>query len=136
MAPYTHPGTSREVNEARWPQTCIWPCAFEEKKKSKKETRKKYPPHPKHSTKSTAARRPRLTRDGMQGQHQLILSRFHRSRVWGNRHRTAPAISNDDECYTCRDRQNVVMAPCTHPGMKGLFCLKANNGVIMMSCMC
>ena len=29
------------------------------------------------------------------------------------------------------DRQtNSIMAPCTHPGMKRLFCLKAKNGLI------
>ena len=36
MAPCTHPGTSREVNEARWPHTCSRPCAFEEKRNRKK----------------------------------------------------------------------------------------------------
>ena len=28
------------------------------------------------------------------------------------------------------------MAPCTHPGMKRLFCLKAKNGLIMKSFFC
>ena len=51
-----------EVNEARRPSTCSWPCAFEEKKRKK---RKKIPPHPKHTTKSTAARPPRSPRDGV-----------------------------------------------------------------------
>ena len=32
MAPRTHPGTSREVNEERRPHTGSRPCAFEEKK--------------------------------------------------------------------------------------------------------
>ena len=36
MAPCTHPGTSRQVNEARRPHTCSRPCALEEKKKGKK----------------------------------------------------------------------------------------------------
>ena len=61
MAP-THPGTSREIHEARWPRTCSRPCAFEEIKTKKKT--EKNPPHPKHTTKSTAARPPRPTRDG------------------------------------------------------------------------
>ena len=39
MAPCTHSGTSREVNEARWPHACSRPCAFEEKNESKKNTR-------------------------------------------------------------------------------------------------
>ena len=54
--------TSREVNEARRPHTCSRPCAFEEKKEEKHE---KIPPHPKHTTKYTAARRPRPPQDGM-----------------------------------------------------------------------
>ena len=57
----------REVNEARWPHTCSRPCAFEEKRKIEKKTRKKNPPDPKHTTKSTAARRPRPTRDRIRG---------------------------------------------------------------------
>ena len=61
------------VNEARWPHTCSRPCAFEEKKIENKNT-EKTPPDPKHTTKSTAARRPRPTRDGMQGNtsHALV----------------------------------------------------------------
>ena len=54
--------TSREVNEARRLHTCSRPCAFEEKKTKKK---KKIPPHPEHTTKSTAARRPRPPLDGL-----------------------------------------------------------------------
>ena len=44
--PYTHPGTSREVNEARRPHTCSRPCAFEEEKKieRKKNTNNSAPP--------------------------------------------------------------------------------------------
>ena len=53
-------GTSREVNEAMRPHTCSRPCAFEEKKEKKHEM----PPHLKHTTKSTAAQRPRPLRDG------------------------------------------------------------------------
>ena len=33
MAPCTHPGTSREVHEARRPHTCSRPCVFEAKNK-------------------------------------------------------------------------------------------------------
>ena len=62
MAPCTHPGTSREVNEARRPHTCGRPCAFEENKWKKKH--EKIPPHPQHTTKSTAVRRSRLPRNG------------------------------------------------------------------------
>ena len=61
--PCTHPGTSREVKEATRPHTCSRPCAFKEKKNRQK-TRKNNPPHRKHTTKSTAAWRPRPSRDG------------------------------------------------------------------------
>ena len=53
MAPCTHPGTSREVNEARRPHTCRRPCVFEEEKKTKKSA----PPkthHDIHSSPATA----------------------------------------------------------------------------------
>ena len=49
--------TSREVNEAMRLNTCSRPCAFEEKKTEKKNHG--IPPHPKHITKFTAARRDR-----------------------------------------------------------------------------
>ena len=55
--------TCREVNEARRPHTCIRPCAFEEKKTGK---RHEIPPRPKHTSKSSTARRPRSPRDDMQ----------------------------------------------------------------------
>ena len=50
-----NPCTSRDVNEARWPHTCSRPCALEEKKNEEKK-KQENPPHPKHTTKSTAAR--------------------------------------------------------------------------------
>ena len=39
MAPRTHPGTSREVNEERGPHTCRRPGAFEQKKNETKNTK-------------------------------------------------------------------------------------------------
>ena len=48
MEPRTHPGTNREVNEARWPHTCSRPCEFEEKKLNKKNTKKFAPPKTHH----------------------------------------------------------------------------------------
>ena len=99
---------SREVNEARRPHTCSRPCAFEEKKKPKKKKHEKIRP-----TENTP-RKPRQP-----GDHDRLetacdqthptrlptLARFHRSRVCGNRPRTALAISKNDECYTYTDRQ-------------------------------
>ena len=52
----TRSSTCRVVNEARRLYTSSWPCAFE---------KHEIPPHPKHTTKSTAARRPRPPRDGV-----------------------------------------------------------------------
>ena len=43
MAPCTHPGTSRDVNEARWPHTCCRSCAFEEKNIKRKQYKKSTP---------------------------------------------------------------------------------------------
>ena len=85
-------------------------------------------PHPKPTTKSIAARRSRPPRDFVRRNtlHALAqLARFHRSRIRGNRPRTALTISKNHECYTYTgkaDRQtNKIMAPCTHPSTKRLF---------------
>ena len=56
--------TSKKVTEARCPYTCSRPCGFGENKTNKKNARKT-PPHPKHTTKPIAARRPRPPRDGV-----------------------------------------------------------------------
>ena len=56
MAPCTHPGTGREVNEARWPHTCSRPCAFEEKQnREKKITEKSAPPKTRHESHNSPA---------------------------------------------------------------------------------
>ena len=58
MAPCTHPGTSREVNEVRWPHTCSRPCAFQAKKIERKNPEKYAPPethHEIHSRPATAS---------------------------------------------------------------------------------
>ena len=46
MQPCTHPGTRREVNEARKSHTFSRPYAFEEKKSEKEH---ELPPHPKNN---------------------------------------------------------------------------------------
>ena len=59
------PITSRQVNEARRPHTCSRAsAAFKEKQKIEKKKTRKNPPHPKNTTKSTAAQRQRPPRDG------------------------------------------------------------------------
>ena len=102
MAPCTHPGTSREVNEARRPHTCSRPCTFEEKKSGKKKNTKKS-----RRTRKTP-RNPQqpgdrdhleTARDETPPTRLPILSRFRRSRVYGNRPRTALAISKKHDCY-------------------------------------
>ena len=96
---------SREVNEARRPHNCSWPCAFEEKKPGQK-TRKfrstentpRKPQQPgDHDRLETACDETRPTRSP-------TLARFHRCRVCENRPRTALAISKNDECYTHTDK--------------------------------
>ena len=72
-------------------------------KKYRKKHEKKLPPHPKHNTKSTAARRPRGPRDAAQWNtsHALAHTRpLHRVRVCAIRQRTALAISKNDEGHT------------------------------------
>ena len=58
--------------------TCSRPCAFEEKKNREKKKYEKNPPHPKHATKSTAARRSRPNRDGLRRStsHALRVSQY------------------------------------------------------------
>ena len=86
----------------------------------------KIPPHRKDTTTPTSAQRPRPPRDGAQKptSHALpMLARFHRSRVCGNRPRTAAL-------HTHTHTDGLIMAPCTHPGIKSFFYLKAKNGLI------
>lgn len=51
--------SSGEVNEARWTHAYTRPCAFEERKKHE------ISPHSKHTTQTTAARRPQQLRGGV-----------------------------------------------------------------------
>ena len=125
MAPCTHPGmkrffclsqktasvasllrpcltTSREVNEARWPHTCSRPCAFKEKKPKKKKKKKSAATkthHEIHSSPATATTSRRRAMKHVPRFIQPILARFriYRSRVGGNRPRTARAISKYHE---------------------------------------
>ena len=97
------------------------------KKQIGKKKHKNIPLHPKHTTRSTAARRPRRSRDGVRRNtsHELAHTRKHSSQVCRSRPRTAFALSKNDEGYTYTDRRtdrqtdrqtNLIMAPCTHPG--------------------
>ena len=89
--------TSKVVNNARRPQAvCV---------RGKRTGKKIHEilPYPKCTTTSTAGRGPRQPRDGWRRNtsHALAqLARFNLSLVRGNRHRTALAISKNDECYT------------------------------------
>ena len=67
--------TSREVNETKGAHTCSRPRAFEEKKNEKKKKKTwKNPSHPKHTTISTAARRPRPPWDGARRNPSNVLA--------------------------------------------------------------
>ena len=94
--------TSREVNEARWPHTCSRPCAFEEKKTAKKIAKKSRPAENKPRKPQQPGDRDHLETACDETRHTRspTLARFYRSRVCGNRPRTALAISKNDECYT------------------------------------
>ena len=98
MAPCTHPGTSREVDEARGGLILAAGRVRSKKKKiGKKNTEKKSAPHPKHTTKSTAARRPRPTRDGMRRNTSHALA--HPGLVEIGLVQLSQ-FSKNDECYT------------------------------------
>ena len=65
--------------------------------------------------------------DGTRPTREPILPRFHRFRGYGNRARTALAISEDHEGFTCTDRRTDRLAKSwnkvrTHPGVKRHFC--------------
>ena len=91
MAPCTHPGTSREVNEARRPHTCSRPCVFEEEKKieRKKNTNNSAPPKtPRYPQQPCHREQLETARDETRPTRQPILARFlHRSWVCGNQPR-------------------------------------------------
>ena len=88
------PHTSRDVNEARWPHTCCRPCAFEEKKSKKTKTAIIHPAQNTPRYPQQAGDRDHLetARDETHPTRYPIHARFHRSRVCGNRPRTALAI--------------------------------------------
>ena len=91
----------KAVNEARRSHTCSRPCTFKEKKSlidnekirpTENTPRKPQQPGDRDHL-ETACDETRPTRSPTH-------ARFHRSRVCGNRPRTALAISKNDECYT------------------------------------
>ena len=133
MVPCTHPGTSREEHEARRPHTRSRTCAFEEKKVEKNDAKKSAPPkthHESHSSPATATNsRRRATK------HVPRVSPYSpASRDPGfveiGLVQLSQSVKTTNVTHTYRrtDRQtNEIMAPCTHPGMKRLFCLKAKT---------
>ena len=100
---HTYTGTSSEVNEARGGLILAAGRVRSKKKKVGKRKNEKIcptentPRNPQQPSDrdhlDTAREKPRPTRSP-------ILARFDRSRVCGNRPRTALAISKNDECYT------------------------------------
>ena len=116
--------TSREVNEARRPHTWSRPCAFEENKSKEHEI----PPHPKHTTKSTAARRPRPPRDGVRRDASIPYSPacIGPGFVGIGLVQLSQSLKTTNVTHT-RRQTNQIMAPCTHPGTKRLFCPKGKK---------
>ena len=99
------------------------------------------PPHPNHTPYSLPARRRRPPRDGVRRNtsHELAHTRKHSSQVCRSRPRTAFALSKNDEGYTYTDRRtdrqtdrqtNLIMAPCTHPGMKRVFAFRQKTALV------
>ena len=123
--------TSREVNEAKATSQLQQAVCVRRKKKTKNPPHK-IPPHLKHT------RNPLQPgdRDHLETRYdetlptrQPILARFHRSRVGGNRPRTAHAISiKNHECYAYTSRL-IKQCNLTHPGIKRLFRLQAKKGL-------
>ena len=76
------------------------------KTKSKKKSKKSRPTENTPRNPHQASDRDQLDTDCDESRltRQPILARFHRSRVCGNRPRTALAFSKNDECYTHTDR--------------------------------
>ena len=100
------------------------------KKTTKTKTKTKKTPHPKHTTKSTAARRPRPPRDGMKHVPRVSpysLASMDPGFVEIGLVQLSQSVKTTNVTYTYteqRNRQtNQVMAPCTHPDMKRLSCL-------------
>ena len=93
------------------------------------------PPHPKiHTTKSTAAQRPRPPRDGARRYTSPRVSPYSPASIDAEFVEIGPVqlsqISNNDERYTHAHTKtrtyrqtSEIMAPCTHPGMERLFFL-------------
>ena len=115
MAPCTHPGmkrlfglkakngliTSIEVNAARWPYTCIRPCAFEEKKtkKNPEKSAQRKTHHEIHNNPATATTSRRRATKHVPHVSPYSHASIDPGFVCGNRPRTALAISKNDECY-------------------------------------
>ena len=90
--------TSKEVNDTRGGfMLAAGRVRSKKKKNRRKKTPQNPPPNPKHTTKSTAAQRPRPTRDGarVNTSHALAYTvpLSYVSGFWGNRRRTALAFS-------------------------------------------
>ena len=85
----------------------------------------KIPPHPKHTTKSTAARRPRPPRDGARRNTSRVLAHI-RPLPWisglTGLVQLSQSVKTTNVTHTHR-QTTYIMAPCTHPGMKRIFCL-------------
>ena len=96
-------------------------------------TREKKPLHPKHTTKATAARPPRSTQDGMYIKPVPRVSPYSPDSIDPGfveigLVQLSQSVKTMNATHTLTDTQTTLkMAPCTHPGMKRLFCLEAKK---------
>ena len=109
MAICAHPGTSIEVNEARRPNACSRPCAFEGKKIGKKNTKKSAPLKTHHETHSRPATATTLRRRATK--HVRHVSPYSPVSIDPGfveigLVQLSLAVSQNDECYTYTDRQD------------------------------
>ena len=122
--------TSREVNEAK----SLIPATGRVRSKSKKrKTKHETPPHPKHTTKSTAARRPRPPPKTACDESRPRVSPYSLSSIDSGcveigLVQLSQSVKNTNVTQTHR-HTNKTMAPCTNPGMKRLFCPIGKNGL-------
>ena len=121
--------TSREVKEARGPHTCSRPCAFEEKKigGEKKNTKKSTPPKTHHEIHSSPATATTSTRRATK--HVTHVSPYSPASidpgfVENGLVQLSQSVITTNVTHT---QTYQILAPCTHPGMKRLFCLKVKN---------
>ena len=132
MAPCTHLGTSREVNEGRGGLILAAGCVRSKKKIEKNTITPPKTHHEIHSSPATATTSRRLATKHIPRVSPYSLASIDLGFVEIGLVQLSQSVKTTNVTHTHRriHRQtNNIMSPCTHPGMKRLFCLKAKNGL-------